>query len=233
MKWAVLSLIGLMLLSGSAVGEDPPSAEGLSFPEDHWLHGVDFSVFRQEALRRGVEVPELEQDLDAHLVSNFRYIFVNHVDSRFLLGRPTPKWVMERSVEVLDLNRRLEEKILEGQEVLKRKDAREMRRFLNKVKDLSGDLKNLFETRFREGPKSRLTVRMGVAETDDVEVIFASFLRVAENLTGLLSRRITDFFFGGGINVVSVTDLNAPSVTVLCRSLRKLSERCEERLQDL
>ncbi|HSR49436.1 MAG TPA: hypothetical protein VLV83_01335 [Acidobacteriota bacterium] len=228
MKWSALSLCGFIFFLTSALAEDPASRQGPPFPKDHWLHGVDFSSYRQEALRRGVEIPERSDDLDLHLVEKFQKIFSTHVDSRFLLGRPSPKWVMERSLEVLDLNRRLEKKLSQGRRVLAEGNKREMRRYLDDVKDLSGDLKKLFETRFREGPKTRLTMRLPVLESEDPRRVFSAFLAVAKELSRILTQRITAFFFIDERNVVSVTDLNKPSVTVLCRSLRKLCEESDK-----
>lgn len=229
MKRLVPSLCGFFLSLSLALAEDPGGGkQGHFFPKDHWLHGVDFTGFRREAVRRGVQIPERAEDLNVHLEDKFRMIFSKHVDSRFLLGRPSPKWVMQRSLEVLDLNRRLEEKLKTGRQVLADGDKREMRRYLDQVKDISGELKRLFETRFREGPKTQLTLRLGVVESKDPRHVFASFLATAEKLSELLTERITAFFFVDERNVVSVSDLNQPSVTVLCRSLRRMCEESDK-----
>lgn len=190
------------------------------------LEAVRFETVDLTELRKELESRRLcssEVETNQLLTRNFKHIFFNQLNrSRFIVA-PKPQTVVNRILNILELNRGIERLIEKGNRIdLQQESSIQMRNFIHEVKQKSEELNNSFADYFLEAQSSSYSLNLPAR--GNRQEVFLSYLRQSEKINRELDRSLERYFFNASPNAVSLSDYQISSISVLCKSLFTLSE---------
>lgn len=188
---------------------------------------VDVSKLIVEVRRREVPVPE--EELAQRLHRNVRFIFYNKLNKHNFLTQPRPQELVDRIVEIFRVEDQLSHLLVQGRR-LAANDGRlkEKKRLIREMRGCAEDLHDTFTGYFLDVHSS--SFRFFVPSRSGKRFRFLHFVIQSERILHLLEGRVNRYFLDTSPGTVSVRDYRDYSITVLCRSLKRLSEMTESRM---
>ena len=185
------------------------------------LDFVDLSILKKEAESRALG--SSEQELNRLLTRNFRHIFLNQLNRSQFIVAPKPQTVANHIVNIFHLNKDLENLIEEGNRIQQGQQSNvQMRQIIGQVKKTAEDLNKSFHSFFVETHRS--TYSMVLPSRGDNVELFRFYLRQSKQINRELTQSLDRYFFNLSPIAVSLDDYAAFSISVLSKSLSRLSD---------
>ncbi len=233
----VLALI-LVVVSGELAAQR--RGTGVSFRNKpltsrEWsgLDQVDLAPLEEEMRNRDLGIPD--QEIANHLRRNFQFIFVNKLNNRRFLVRPSPQRIADSIAAILSAEKQLAGLVAEARQShgTSGPGAAEhvgpgCKRSIDQITAATRELRKLFGENFVEVKTATFHIHLPATRrrTDPVPV----YLHQADRIQRMLRSRIDRYFFGPAPGSVSVADFEDVSVTVLADALIQLGRRVAKML---
>ncbi len=192
------------------------------------LNRVDLDGLEEEVRKRGLDIPD--DQLSNQLRRNFRFIFVNKLNTQRFLVRPTPERVAQSILAILTAESRMRDLLTEARELHGSRGGPtephprpDCRRNVDQITRATQELRKLFRENFVEVKSA--TFNINLPGKRGVQDPVPMYLNQAERIHIMLKSRIDRYFFGPAPGSVSVADFEDVSVSVLADALIQLGRR--------
>lgn len=191
------------------------------------MDAVDLKLLVTAAAKRNAGLPEKE--LAKLVAANFRFIFFNKVNNRNFLMNPPPEHVVDRMVQILQLNSQIGFLIREGRRmVIGGAPGEDKLKVIREIGQLGKKLGQVFREYFMDIRHS--SYRLHIHSFDDVAVVFVHYLIQLDRINRHLGQEIDHYFFNPAPGAIDLSEYQDYSVATLCESIVKLSTLAERGL---
>ena len=182
---------------------------------------LDFASLQKQAFQRDLGLSERE--LDRVIRSNFRFIFLNKLNTDGFLAIPAPQKVVDRMVLVLQLNEQLKSLVQKGRQLaVTRRQEIVRRQLVRQMGKLAKELQDVFSEYFLEIQRSTYQIRF--PRLTHTQTRFVHYVIQSDRISRLISQEVDDYFFNPAPEAIELSEYDRVSIKVLSGALHGLSQ---------